>query len=701
MQGRKGALTAKRIDPVWKCVRIVDESNPNSPVWQCLGCGVERCGSATRIADHVLGLKQSAKCAGVESSFLSLVDAVRVSNAMKETKKRKLSMVKQSNASAHPEGMAEPALVQLRERNQPALDFNTAHKDQCDAAVAAMFYACNVPASVVDHPSFKEMIRVLKTAPSSYKPPSRQALYGNLLNTTVHRLQRELEPLRLHVLGAGCTLLSDGWDNVVKDHLINFLFGNAGCVLFDGTVKVLSDDSENASFVAELLRQCMERQGRLCFVQVVTDTCSTMKAAWKILTSHYPWLTSTCCGTHVLSLQLKDFAKLPEVANIIAKVSTVLSLFWGRTRWPRTKLREVIEANHGKSFGLYRAKATRFAGKFREMSRMLRCKADLQQVVVTSEYGVHKFASRGRAGDDDDVLDANIGQRVKAIVLDEAGFWKPMTLILFVAMPIIKLLRMLDSNKFCIGKVYDRMFAIGERIKTLRGKVPWFKGLQTIHAERWEYLHSPFHAAAYALDPEFMNTAGELDAATMEGLNIVFDRFCLRDAILASVDHEHAWKHLNCKSPEVVSRVAQVEREFSTYQNKEGTFSRPSAIDNASEMEPSRWWTMYGKHVPMLASIAQQVLSQPAAASAAERNWSVYGQIHSQNRARMRHATADKLVYCHETMHVQRRVQDAGWAADVVKWDSDSDSSDDDAQEAWLADDAACPSLDVVQRLIA
>mmetsp|Transcript_53518 Transcript_53518/g.73365 ORF Transcript_53518/g.73365 Transcript_53518/m.73365 type:complete len:179 (-) Transcript_53518:128-664(-) len=82
-------------------------------------------------------------------------------------------------------------------------------------------------------------------------------------------------------------------------------------------------------------------------------------------------------------------------------------------------------------------------------------------------------------------------------------------------------------------------------------------------------------------------------------------------------------------------------------------------------MEPSQWWTMYGKHVPMLASLAQQVLSQPTAASAAERNWSVYGQIHSQARSRMSHQVADKLVFAHESMHVQMRMQSAGWSPDV------------------------------------
>eukprot|EP00967_Tisochrysis_lutea_P154693 scaffold307790_cov28-Tisochrysis_lutea.AAC.1 len=265
------------------------------------------------------------------------------------------------------------------------------------------------------------MIAALKTAHPSYKGPTRKNLHGVLLDQTTARLQRELGPLREQILNKTCSIVSDGWDNVVKDHLINFLFGNPGCMLFDGTIKVASSDSENSEFIVEMMRQRIEKHGRLNFVQVVTDTCSTMKAAWRILEKHYKWLTATCCGTHVLSLELKDFAKVPEVANVISKVGNVLSLFWGRSRWPRTKLRETIAANHGKEFGLYRAKQTRFAGKFREMSRMLRVKTELQQVVVTMEYAAHKFSCGGRSaiGDDDGELDADIGKKVKAIVLDD------------------------------------------------------------------------------------------------------------------------------------------------------------------------------------------------------------------------------------------------------------------------------------------
>ena len=47
----------------------------------------------------------------------------------------------------------------------------------------------------------------------------------------------------------------------------------------------------------------------------------------------------------------------------------------------------------------------------------------------------------------------------------------------------------------------------------------------------------------------------------------------------------------------------------------------------------------------------------------------------------MAHKTADKLVYCHEAMHVQLRMQNAGWSADVEPWDLTDDESDNSGNE--------------------
>ena len=71
-----------------------------------------------------------------------------------------------------------------------------------------------------------------------------------------------------------------------------------------------------------------------------------------------------------------------------------------------------------------------------------------------------------------------------------------------------------------------------------------------------------------------------------------------------------------------------------------------------------------------------------------------------RSRAPRREETrcADKLVYCHEAMHVQLRNQDAAWSADVARWESDEDSDNSDSEAE--ADSAFELSEDAVRLLV-
>ena len=82
--------------------------------------------------------------------------------------------------------------------------------------------------------------------------------------------------------------------------------------------------------------------------------------------------------------------------------------------------------------------------------------ASLVSAVTDGSYGliqesIRATSSSGRCRTHDkeagETLVANIGAVVKAIILDDNGFWKPLTQILHIAMTLIKLLRMVDSNK--------------------------------------------------------------------------------------------------------------------------------------------------------------------------------------------------------------------------------------------------------------
>ena len=122
--------------------------------------------------------------------------------------------------------------------------------------------------------------------------------------------------------------------------------------------------------------------------------------------------------------------------------------------------------------------------------------------------------------------------------------------------------------------------------------------------------------------------------------------------------------------------------ELAKYQAREGIFTKLYVMSSAKTMAPAAWWATYGKHLPHLSSVARRVLAQPICASAAGRNWFVYGAIKTSARSRMGHTVADKLVYCHEVLHylVKAKLQTASYHQAAEKWDSDSDSDESDEE---------------------
>ena len=306
-------------------------------------------------------------------------------------------------------------------------------------------------------------------------------------------------------------------------------------------------------------------------------------------------------------------------------------------------------------------------------------------MVVTSEWEAYCITARRRSraeGDEEDIT-----ATVASMILDR-GFWSSVVDVLKVASPITQLLFMTDNqSKEVMGKVYYKMFDMGQKLNLMKHDIPWAQVAAERHAERWEYLHSAMHATGYALDPEYLYTGDgdALDAATMEGLIEVVERLSLRTIIQRAVDPADAARKLGINSPQVQEHASICMTQFASFCAKEGTLTKGMVIEGAKQLPPSQWWATYCAQWPELQSVACSVLKQPVSACAAERNWSVYGQIKTHARSSMQHAVADKRVYCHETLHYQAKLQAASYKMQVATWESsDSDvscQSDDDDEK--------------------
>jgi hypothetical protein len=158
-------------------------------------------------------------------------------------------------------------------------------------------------------------------------------------------------------------------------------------------------------------------------------------------------------------------------------------------------------------------------------------------------------------------VSANEEDDVKMIILDEAIFWRDVKDILSIASPIIKVMRKTDNTESqMLGKIYKRMFDISELLSA--SKISWAPQAAEVHTARWEYLHGVMHAAAYALDPEYIWIEGDWDDATQEGFLTVVERLCLWLEIRSSPCVQKAITELSLTSPSVVARISRAMQQY-------------------------------------------------------------------------------------------------------------------------------------------
>lgn len=135
----------------------------------------------------------------------------------------------------------------------------------------------------------------------------------------------------------------------------------------------------------------------------------------------------------------------------------MLSLFYQKKRWPASVCARSSS----------RVTADRcFVGEFREMSRLLRVKADLRQIVMSSEYNTHRCSSDGRTKDeldDGDEFDDHIGSEVKAMQDFLTTF--DVNLVRYSATYQTVARNGWQQDLDCKG-----MFNIGQRIEKLHGR---------------------------------------------------------------------------------------------------------------------------------------------------------------------------------------------------------------------------------------
>ena len=161
---------------------------------------------------------------------------------------------------------------------------------------------------------FFQVIRTAHTAPSRYM------LSNDLLESEYNRVQEKVME-SIDNPDCVCTI-SDGWSNIRKESLINFLLTTPKPVF----LKSVDNKTNKLTrvYIGEEIKNVIMESGSTKVFAIITDDARNMKAACEEKT--FPHILTIGCSTHKLNLLIGDICELRTLDNLIKKAKKLVKI---------------------------------------------------------------------------------------------------------------------------------------------------------------------------------------------------------------------------------------------------------------------------------------------------------------------------------------------------------------------------------------
>ena len=156
----------KQKDPIWNFFAVVEQDNKTSA--SCIDCKTVVSAKAPRLRAH------REKCL-----------------ANRPSKKRPLPVddIPADLSIQTPEPAAKKLRTLQSSINSYCLSTYQSMSDQPDEQIAKLFFACNLPFNIANHPVWRETIQMLRPG---YTPPNRKDIGGHLLDKVHNKITTQV-----------------------------------------------------------------------------------------------------------------------------------------------------------------------------------------------------------------------------------------------------------------------------------------------------------------------------------------------------------------------------------------------------------------------------------------------------------------------------------------------------------------------------
>ncbi|XP_026434341.1 uncharacterized protein LOC113331917 [Papaver somniferum] len=489
--------------------------------------------------------------------------------------------------------------------------------------ISAWMTENSVSFNTVRCPSFKEMIYAIGDYGKAMPPPSYHQIRTNLFKDRLVEMKKFVDTFREHWKRFGCSIMSDGWTDGKKRHLINFL-------------EVINDVGEEN------------------IVQFITDNGSNFKKAGKDLMLEYPNMFWTPCGAHCVQLMLEELGdKLPRIKTAVILGKRLVTYIYAHFQ-VLSLMREMIGGE------LHRSTKTRFATQYYTLESLAKYKTHLQIMFVNDKWLKMRFAKE------------TMGINVLKIVTS-GTFWEDVDYSCRVLKPLVKVVRLVDiERKPTMPCFYEAMRIAREKLEEnfSQDDSTW-DVIKAIFDKRWKNnFNHALHCAAYYLNPSIFY---KVPAHLMDNdLKYIEIKRGLHTAMQRLIPNEED--------------LEKATTELRDYSDANGILGTTVCKKRRYKDQPHDWWITYGGiDTPNLQKFAIRVLSLTCSASPCERNWSTFQNLHSKKRNRIKQQKLNDSVFIQYNKKLERRYKEISQYNDDPKAHDPIFLDERDDNDEWLA----------------
>jgi hypothetical protein len=263
-------------------------------------------------------------------------------------------------------------------------------------AIADMIHSLGLPFSLASDRKFRHVIRLARGAGSTYVPPSRNLVAGELLDLNYQQyIRKHRELLKTDIDEFGLTYFGDG-ATIKRTPFINILASGvhlpvAVLEIVDCSVQASGGNKKDAKYIASLFRshiESMESDHPKSTDVLFFDGASNVQLAGSVLEVKYPRSLTLHGAEHVISLFFSDVFSFPEMKALYQIARKSYRVFGSGSMHQPYAIFQKYSRRHngGKNIGLMRAAGTRMARAAIVLMRFLRLKSALISTVTSPEF---------------------------------------------------------------------------------------------------------------------------------------------------------------------------------------------------------------------------------------------------------------------------------------------------------------------------